>query len=124
MRIALLEDDDLLAEMVCLWIEILGHQCTRFCDGRQLTNCLKGDSFDMLVLDWIVQGMNGEEGLIWVRKNVNWSIPVIFMTQRDDEDDIVKNPQSRRGRLCHQTRPGEGDDGAHYFAGATRKPAG
>lgn len=90
MRIALLEDEDQLASLVCLWLEEQGHQCERFADGRQLINALKRDSFDLLVLDWNVPEIDGEGVLIWVRENINWPIPVIFMTGHNEEDDIVK----------------------------------
>lgn len=54
LRIALLEDDEHLAKLICLWIEEEGHHCTIFADGRQMLNALKADSFDLLLLDWMV----------------------------------------------------------------------
>ena len=90
MRIALLEDEEHLAELVCLWMEDAGYPCTHFGDGRQMINALKQDSFDLLVLDWMVPEIDGEGVLLWARENLNWRIPILFMTQRDNEDDIVK----------------------------------
>jgi len=89
-RIALLEDESHLAELVSLWIDDAGYQCTHFSDGRSLINALKRDSFDLLVLDWMVPEVDGEGVLVWVRENINWRIPIVFMTQRDNEEDIVK----------------------------------
>lgn len=90
MRIALLEDEEHIAKLVSLWLEESGHQCTHFGDGRQLINALKQDSFDLLVLDWMVPEIDGEGVLRWARENLSWPIPILFMTQRDNEDDIVK----------------------------------
>lgn len=90
MRIALLEDEPHLAELVSTWIDGSGYQCTHFADGRSLINALKRDSFDLLVLDWMVPEVDGEGVLVWVRENINWRIPIVFMTQRDNEEDIVK----------------------------------
>ena len=90
MRIALLEDEEHIAKLVSLWLEERSYQCTHFADGRQMINALKQDSFDLLVLDWMVPEIDGEGVLRWVRENLSWPIPIIFMTQRDNEDDIVK----------------------------------
>jgi len=90
MRIALLEDEEHVAKLVNLWLEDRGYQCTHFSDGRKIINALKQDSFDLLILDWMVPEIDGEGVLRWVRENLSWPIPVVFMTQRDEEDDIVK----------------------------------
>lgn len=90
MRIALLEDDEHIAKLICLWIEEEGHHCTIFADGRQMLNALKADSFDLLLLDWMVPEIDGEGVLVWVRQNLNWRIPIVFLTMRDNEEDIVK----------------------------------
>lgn len=55
-----------------------------------MLNALKGDSFDLLLLDWMVPEIDGEGVLIWVRENLNWRIPIVFLTMRDNEEDIVK----------------------------------
>jgi two-component system response regulator RegX3 len=90
LRIALLEDDEHIAKLICLWIEEEGHHCTIFADGRQMLNALKADSFDLLLLDWMVPEVDGEEVLLWTRKNLNWRIPIVFLSMRDEEEDIVK----------------------------------
>lgn len=90
MRIALLEDDEHIAKLICLWIEEKGHHCTIFADGRQMLNALKADSFDLLLLDWMVPEVDGEGVLLWTRKNLNWRIPIVFLSMRDEEEDIVK----------------------------------
>ncbi len=90
MRIALLEDEEHIAKLVCLWLEERGYHCTHFDDGRKMINALKQDSFDLLILDWMVPEIDGEGVLRWARENLSWPIPIVFMTQRDNEDDIVK----------------------------------
>lgn len=90
MRIALLEDDEHIAKLISLWIEEEGHHCTIFSDGRQMLNALKADSYDLLLLDWMVPEIDGEGVLVWARENLNWRIPIVFLTMRDNEEDIVK----------------------------------
>lgn len=90
MRIALLEDDRDQAELMKLWIEDAGHQCIHFESGTAFLRAFKRDSYDLLVLDWMLPESSGLEVLEWVRAHQDWPIPVLFVTQRDEEEDIVR----------------------------------
>lgn len=89
MRIALLEDDKDQAALVNLWLEGAGHEVKIYPTSREFQKAVGHDSFDLLVLDWILPDINGDEVLKWVRETVDWPIPVLFMTQRDAEEDVV-----------------------------------
>ena len=89
MRIALLEDDKDQAALVNLWLEGAGHEVKIFPNSREFQKAVAHDSFGLLVLDWILPDINGDEVLKWVRETVDWPIPVLFMTQRDAEEDVV-----------------------------------
>lgn len=90
MRIAYLEDDVEQAKLVMLWLEDAGHHCQHFGSGRAFIRGVNKDSFDILLLDWLLPDMNGDEVLHWVREKLDWHIPVLFITQRDAEEDIVQ----------------------------------
>lgn len=89
MKIALVEDDDDLAGLMEVWIDAVGHQCVRFASGNSAVEALQSDSFDLLILDWMLPDISGADVLAWVRKHLGWPIPVLFVTQRDSEADIV-----------------------------------
>ena len=89
-RIGLLEDEPHLGELVKLWLEGEGYGCEVYASGRDMIDTLKSKAFDLLILDWMVPDIDGEGVLTWVRENLEWHIPVIFVTQRDEKDDIVK----------------------------------
>lgn len=89
MRIALLEDDPDIASLVRLWLENEAYNVKHYTTGQGLIETLKRESFDLLVLDWLVPGVDGKSVLQWVRANLDWHIPVIFVTQRDAEEDVV-----------------------------------
>lgn len=89
MRIAVLEDDPAQAELLQSWLTTGGHGCTLFGLGKNLIESLTQDSFDLLILDWNLPDINGTEVLTWVRENMDWQIPVIFITCRDAEQDVV-----------------------------------
>lgn len=89
MRIALLEDDDDIARLEQLWLENEGHDCVRYALGQDLIKALGRESFDMLILDWMLPDVSGIEVLQWTREHLDWRIPILFVTQRDSEEDIV-----------------------------------
>jgi len=89
MHIAVLEDDPAQAELLQSWIIAGGHACTLFTLGNHLVKALAQDNFDLLILDWNLPDMNGTEVLAWTRENMSWHIPVIFITCRDTEQDVV-----------------------------------
>lgn len=50
---------------------------------------LRRESFDMLILDWQVPDLSGTEVLQWVREKLSTTLPVLFMTSRSAENDII-----------------------------------
>ena len=90
MRIALLEDDAHQAQLMQVWVEAAGHDCRMYSAGKPFIEALQRDSHDLLLLDWLLPDINGDEVLIWVRKHLGWQIPVIFVTQKDNETDVVR----------------------------------
>lgn len=90
MRIALVDDDAQLAQLMKLWLESAGYSCVYFSSGMEFMNALKRDSFDLVILDWVMPDLDGEQVLNWIRGNRHHDIPVIFSTQRSEEDDIAK----------------------------------
>ncbi len=90
MRIALLEDDQDQAALYLEWLKGAGHTCEHFKSGKTFIRNVKRDSFDALILDWMIPDMDGYAVLGWVRENFDWKVPVLFVTARDQEDDIVR----------------------------------
>ena len=90
MRIALLEDDLDQAALYIEWLKSSGHTCEHFSSGKIFIRKIKHDSYDVLILDWMVPDMNGYEVLHWVRENFDWRVPIVFVTAKDEEDDIVQ----------------------------------
>lgn len=89
MYLALLEDDPDQSAMMKEWLLHSNHHCDSFDSGRAFIKTVKWNTYDLLILDWLVPDMNGVEVLKWVRENLDWRIPVLFTTQKDSEEDIV-----------------------------------
>jgi len=89
MRIAVLDDDHSQTDLVCQVLKSVGHTCYPFQSGKEMLNQLRRESFDLLIIDWQVPDLSGPEVLQWAREKLNPNLPVLFMTSRSGEDDIV-----------------------------------
>ncbi|MPV70232.1 response regulator [Burkholderia sp. BE17] len=88
-RIALLEDNVAHARVVRHWLEGAGYDTIVEHDGKRFIDRISQERVDMLLLDWDVPGMTGIDVLIGTRKRVNYLIPMVLLTQHDDERDIL-----------------------------------
>src|SRR5690606_15619712 len=90
MRIALLEDEHEQAQNVQAILAERGYECDSFPTAQSFLSSVLHRSYDLLILDWQIPDGTGVEVLESVRAQLNWPIPVIFLTQRDSESDIVR----------------------------------
>ncbi len=90
MKIAFVEDDPIQRKPVCAWIEDAGHRCISFdtCQSY-LDEVRDSNGFDLLLLDWGMPDLSGLELLRILRSDLGQNLPVMFLTCRDDEEDIV-----------------------------------
>ena len=87
--IGILEDDPSQQELYKLWFGTAQHTCKCYGAAADFIQALKKEDFDLLLIDWILPESSGEEVLKWVRQHIGWELPVIFITARDSEVDIV-----------------------------------
>ncbi len=89
MRIAILEDDSIQSDLLSLWLQEAGHQCKAFTHGKDFLREVGRESYDFFLLDWMIPDQSGTEVLTWLRANLKEYVPVLFVTARDEEEDIV-----------------------------------
>ena len=89
MRISILEDDPDQLALLKRWLVEDGHDVHGYLSGRETTKHAGRESFDLFVLDWQVPDVSGADVLLWLRSNVSKQVPVLFVTVRDSEEDIV-----------------------------------
>lgn len=89
MHIGILEDDSAQQELYRLWLTSTQHSCECHGTVREFVAALNRQRFDLLLIDWMLPESSGEVALRWVRENLGWEIPVIFVTARDSEVDVV-----------------------------------
>jgi two-component system, OmpR family, response regulator RegX3 len=88
-RIAILEDDPDQLELLKRWLSEDEHDIHWYRNGRDAIRESGRESFDLFVLDWQVPDVSGAEVLAWIRGQLSRTVPVLFVTVRDSEEDIV-----------------------------------
>ena len=89
MRIAILEDDPQQLHMMEQVVHSMGHTCVGYPTGAQLTKDLRRESFDLLILDWELPDTSGPEVATWTRQELGPDLPILIVTLRSEETDIV-----------------------------------
>lgn len=89
MYIGLLEDDPHIAQDVRDLLEGAGHKVRDFDNGGEMISALSRDTLDLFVLDWWVPEKTGIQVLGHIRGTLGLTTPVLFLTSRSDEKDIV-----------------------------------
>jgi DNA-binding response OmpR family regulator len=90
MKIAYLEDDAESAASVCGWLREAGYEVEWFDSGTKCAQAVSSGRFDVGLFDWIVPDLSGTEVLARLQIELRQSMPpVIFVTARDSEDDVV-----------------------------------
>lgn len=90
MRIAALDDDPSQLDLVQRTVRAIGHDCTPFDHGEALLRALRRDTFDLLIVDWQLPDLPGIEVVRWARQHLAHRLPIVFVTNRGDERDIVE----------------------------------
>ncbi|QID19676.1 response regulator transcription factor [Nitrogeniibacter mangrovi] len=85
----MLEDDSVQNDTLIQWLQQAGHDVYGFVEPREFIRVAGRESFDLCLIDWMLPEMSGTEVLNWLRQDRSNDTPVIFITARDAEEDIV-----------------------------------
>lgn len=89
MRVAALDDEEIELELIKHTMLAMGHECVTFSDGTLLLRAMNREVFDVLLLDWQMPGISGLDVVRWARENLEKRVPILFITNRNDERDVV-----------------------------------
>ena len=90
MRIAALDDESGQLDLIRLTMEGIGHECHGFSDGKSLLRELRQQTYDLLILDWTLPDVQGPAVVKWIREDLNSRLPILFVTNRREEADMVE----------------------------------
>ena len=89
-KIILVEDEINIASFIERGLREFGHEVSVVYDGNAGWELLQNESFDLLILDIIMPGMNGLELCRMYRQRFGYHSPVVMLTALGTPDDIVK----------------------------------
>ncbi len=89
MKILLLEDEVMLNESICEYLDSMGHQVMSFFDGMEAFEVMKSNSFDLLILDINVPNLDGLSFLEDIHK-LKIHTPAIYISALVDIEDISR----------------------------------
>lgn len=90
MRLLLVEDETSIANFIKEGLEEEGFAVDVAYNGKEGAAMALGylEEYDLLLLDWMLPGLNGIEICRQVRRE-DTKIPIIFLTAKDTVDDVV-----------------------------------
>ena len=90
-RLLLVEDDRSLAELVTFHFERAGYAVTRTGDGEEALILAEEVRPDLILLDWMIEGISGIEVCRRLRRRpATANVPIIMLTARGEEDDRIR----------------------------------
>ncbi len=88
-RIAIAEDDQVMAQFMAQIATDAGHRVVAFATGDALLRQLSRDTFDLLILDWNMPGATGIEIVRWAQANMDPAPAAIMVSSRSEKLDIT-----------------------------------
>jgi len=85
----LVEDDRDLAANIGEFLEVLGHRVDYATDGLSARRLCSDNRYDAIILDVGLPGASGLDVCRWMRREARCSTPVLMLTARDLETDVL-----------------------------------
>jgi two-component system chemotaxis response regulator CheY len=104
MRVLVADDDPTCRLVLKAAVERLAHECVTACDGEEAWKLLQQVSFDVLITDWMMPGLDGPELCRRVRHDVHGTYTyVVLATSLGEREHVVAGMQA--GADDYLTKP-------------------
>ena len=87
-RILVVDDEEWVRELVGRYLEAAGFDVVMAADGSKALTQFHSHCPDLVILDWMLPGLDGLEVATRIRKES--SVPIIMLTARTEEGDRIK----------------------------------
>src|SRR5438128_5242119 len=103
-QLLLVEDDRALADLVTFHFERAGYAVTRTGDGEEALILVDEVKPDVILLDWMIEGISGIEVCRRLRRRSSTAnVPIMMLTARGEESDRVRGLET--GADDYVTKP-------------------
>jgi len=90
-RLLLVEDDRALADLVTFHLERSGYDVIRTGDGEEALILVEEVKPDVVLLDWMIEGVSGIEVCRRLRRrSTTANVPIMMLTARGEEGDRIR----------------------------------
>ena len=90
-NILVVEDDAAIRDLLCFSLRHAGYICEAVGDGERGLEAVKLQRPHIILLDWMLPGIDGIEFIRRLRSNDYMAdIPVIMLTAKGESEDLVK----------------------------------
>jgi len=91
MKVLIVEDDNMMRRILKRAVMAVGHEATGCADAERALEMLSEDSFPLVILDWMLPGMDGIEFCRKIRKMPGGEhYYVLMVTAKDRYEDLVE----------------------------------
>lgn len=103
-RLLLVEDDTALAELLDWHFQQEGYEVVRTPDGEEALLLARESPPDIVLLDWMIEGLSGIEVCRQLRRATGTAnVPIIMLTARGEEEDRIRGLET--GADDYVTKP-------------------
>jgi two-component system phosphate regulon response regulator PhoB len=100
----LVEDDRALADLLMWHFEREGYEIVRTADGDEALILAEERTPDLVILDWMIEGVSGIEVCRRLRRRASTAhVPIIMLTARGEESDRIRGLET--GADDYVTKP-------------------
>lgn len=86
-KILIVEDEEAISNLIRMSLQKAGYSCEQAMDGESAADRIAEHTYELVLLDIMLPGMNGYELLDYIKTT---NMPVIFITAMGTLDDKVK----------------------------------
>lgn len=89
-RVLVVEDENEIRQLIVLHLKREGYLVDEVSDGEKATRLIASQSYQLVILDWMLPGMSGLEITRWMRARKEMDrIPILFVTAKVEPEHIA-----------------------------------
>lgn len=89
--VLIVDDEKAIADLIEMTLEPFGYRCVKAYTGEQAADCIEAESFDLILLDVMLPGVDGFALMEYIAPT---GTPVIFLTAKTAVEDRVRGLQA------------------------------
>ena len=101
LRVLICDDSIAIQESLSSYLSAEGIDSVTVSDGESALNEIKRRSYDFIILDVMLPGMDGTEVCRWIRQNAE--VPILMLSAKGEEEDRLKGLEN--GADDYVTKP-------------------